>query len=381
MLLCIYNKEIHGFISLNFWLCYLHITECNLHSLPYLFVSVHATLLLFHMPKGHTASWCKTQKRSTKSEKERGRVGERSHKLCRPWLRGCWKVLRFVRWTTKIAFCAIQADSEHMRAPSKGAYGVAKFVYCAWGASIGFFVAILQRCEWRWLFTYKMQIWKTAKNEACLFLSITLACAEHNFTSSAYPCARRDYILVACVSFFLKPKLKDVMIGKVFKLEIDCRKYCGKLFQFLCVHRFGIKTPGTVSVPLVNISGIITSLNSSSYASLAVISNIKMPSISAMFFPSTSWNGSRKSYICYYFIDRECERKKNERTQSQSIAQGWGQSETSGLVQPYIPVCSQSNTVTQKSVPTLQNLLCNERKNYTNVCWSIYKISLITFFF
>lgn len=86
LLLCIYNKEIHGLISLNFWLCYLHITKHNLHSLPYLFLSVHATFLLFHTPKGHTASWCKVQKRSTKSDKMSGRVEERSHKLWRPWL-------------------------------------------------------------------------------------------------------------------------------------------------------------------------------------------------------------------------------------------------------------------------------------------------------
>lgn len=118
--------------------------------------------------------------------------------------------------------------------------------------------------------------------------SITLVYAEHNFTSSAYPCARRDYIFVAYVSFFLKPRLKDIMIGKVFKLEIDCHKYCGKLFQFLCFHQFGIETLGTVSAPLVNISGIITSLNSSSYASLAITTNIKPPSISAMLFPSRS---------------------------------------------------------------------------------------------
>lgn len=78
------------------------------------------------------------------------------------------------------------------------------------------------------------------------------------------------------------------MIGKVFKLEIDRHKYCGKLFQFLCIHQFGIKALGTVSVPLVNISGIITSLNASSYASLAVTSNIKVSSVSAMLFPGTS---------------------------------------------------------------------------------------------
>lgn len=137
MLLCIYNRD--TWFSLNFWLCYLHITECNLHSLPFLFFSEHATLLLFHTPKGHTASCCKVQKRSTKSEKEHGMVGERSHKLCRPCLHGCWKVLRFVRrMTTKITFCAIKVDSEHMRVPNKGACGVAKSVYCAWGAYIGF---------------------------------------------------------------------------------------------------------------------------------------------------------------------------------------------------------------------------------------------------
>lgn len=75
------------------------------------------------------------------------------------------------------------------------------------------------------------------------------------------------------------------MIGKVFKLEIDCHKYCGELLQSLCVHQFGIQTQGTVLVPLANISGIITSFNIRSYSCLAVISNTKMPSTSAMFLP------------------------------------------------------------------------------------------------
>lgn len=109
------------------------------------------------------------------------------------------------------------------------------------------------------------------------------------------------------------------MIGKVFKLEIDCHKYCGKLFQFLCFHQFDTETLGTVSAPLVNISGIVTSLNSSSYASLAVTTNIKLPSISAMLFPSRSWNGSRKSNICYYFMGGESERNQNKRTHSKSV--------------------------------------------------------------
>lgn len=181
------------------------------------------------------------------------------------------------------------------------------------------------------------------------------------------------------VFFFFRPK--DNIIGEVFKLEIDCHKHCGKLFPFLCIHHFGIKAWGTVSVPLVvNISGIITSLNSSSYASPAVISNIKMPSISAMLFPSTSCSSSRKSNNCYYFIDWKVrEGKRRGHIQSQSIDQGWSQSETSGFVHPNIPVCSQSNVVTQKSVLPLQNLLYNERKNYTSVCWCIYKIILISF--
>lgn len=67
--------------------------------------------------------------------------------------------------------------------------------------------------------------------------------------------------------------------------------------------------------------------------------------------------------------------------QSQSIDQGSGQSEISGLAHPNIPVCSQSNIVTQKSVLTLQNLLYSERKNYTGISWCIHKVSLIPFFF
>lgn len=55
---------------LNFWLCYLHITECNLHSLPFLFVSEHATLLLFHKDTQQVAAKYKKDQPSQRKSME-----------------------------------------------------------------------------------------------------------------------------------------------------------------------------------------------------------------------------------------------------------------------------------------------------------------------
>lgn len=92
-----------------------------------------------------------------------------------------------------------------------------------------------------------------------------------------------------------KFRLKDVIIGKVFQLEKDCLKYCGRLSQFLCIHQFSIQTLGIISVPIANISNAITSFNISSYSCLAVVRNIKTDYFCNA-FTNTSRNITRSIY-------------------------------------------------------------------------------------
>lgn len=101
--------------------------------------------------------------------------------------------------------------------------------------------------------------------------------------------------------------------------------YC----NFYAFTKFGIKTLGIVSVPPTEISGIITSLNSSSHACLAVISNIKMPSISAIFPPVYLEMAQEKAIFVGIFFHGENVRKKQKMTpQSRSTYQALACSET-----------------------------------------------------
>lgn len=111
MLPCIYNKGIHGFISLNFCICYFPVTEWSLHSLSCLFASANILWLFFHPPKVAILNKWVHSTENTKPEEESGRVEQRSHNLCRPWHHGCWEVSHFVRWaTTEMSLSAIKVS-------------------------------------------------------------------------------------------------------------------------------------------------------------------------------------------------------------------------------------------------------------------------------
>lgn len=138
--LFIYNKD---FISLNFCICICVLLSgafipCPTSLLQHTLSCCSSTRL-----KHTQQSGCMAQKRPAKSEEESGRVGERSHKLCRPWHHSCWRVLHFVRrTTTKISLSAVKVDSEHLRVPHTGVYEVPKSVCCARGATHRGFAAI-----------------------------------------------------------------------------------------------------------------------------------------------------------------------------------------------------------------------------------------------
>lgn len=126
--------------------------------------------------------------------------------------------------------------------------------------------------------------------------------------------------------------------------------YC----NFYAFVKFGIKTLGTVSIPPAKVSGIITSLNSSSWGCLAVISNIKMPSVSAFFFPQyiLKWL-KKKQYslgLVFFFLwwkwEKETEDDSSKPVNRSGLSPQWN-------FRAHTPVCSLSNIVTQKSLLTL----------------------------
>lgn len=131
------------------------------------------------------------------------------------------------------------------------------------------------------------------------------------------------------------------MIGKVFKLE--CCKDCGELLQFLCICQIWYQNTGdSFSSPsqgfwyhhLSQFKFICMSSCNKQYKNALNFCN---------FFPSISWNGSRKSNICWGFFLVVKMREKNQKMtlQSQSTDQALAHSETSGLT--LAPKATQSH--------------------------------------
>lgn len=138
---------------------------------------------------------------------------------------------------------------------------------------------------------------------------------------------------------FLKPRLKDFMIGKVFKLEY--RKDCGELLQFLCICQIWYQNTGD-------------SFNSPSqgfwYHHLSQFKFMRMSSCNkqyknalsfCIFFPQYILKWLKKKQYSLglgFFFDGENERKKQKMTlQSQSTDQALAHSETSGLIHQSAP--------------------------------------------